>query len=238
MAHQRCLCLLLSLGLLKSDHIIAQTLPKELRSLTDQNTTNGSVLVIEKLSPEQRKFYWQNTTRHPLGYLENSSTIEYLNVVDEMANLAVKMTNPALLKDYKLTVPATLGTHSIRVLQEDSHRINFVFTHPKRPSHALTIWNFKNAGAKITLVREFFNCKVNGVNAVLALAKNKSTTKVVWKLSWWTKGIDYEFYVNDNLKDATHPMLSPQEVIALASSLSAEKPTSPANNTLQSPAIR
>lgn len=201
-----------------------QTMPNEMSALINKNMLNGSLLVIDKLDEEQHQFFWKNTTLNSQGYLEIETSPEYLNVIEELAK-KVNLKNDT--SEFPLNIYSLRNFFYIGSFKESDNRTNFIFKSFEKNSLLATIWNYKTAGAKIVLVKEFFNQTVNKENAVLSFSINKSLNFGLWKLSWWTDNLSYEIYVLDNIDSNRKPRYSPQDILSIATELTKVKDSTP-----------
>lgn len=186
---------------------IAQELPKPLAEISEK----GKFILNHKdLTDEQRKYLWAGTTRDKAGYLIVKAGPEYLRLVDSMVAHQRFHKQSA---DTSRAGIATLGT-----FDEGADRVTRVFT-VDNSNAAVTIFDYRAAGARITIVDEFVNQQMLGSPASLALVISPGSGKGLWKLGIWTDSKVYEVYVPDKLDKNDRPTRSPRAVLTLAEDL-------------------
>lgn len=196
----------------------SQTPPPALASLTERNDTEGTLLIIKDLSAEQRAFIWQDTERGPDGYLRVQNSPDYLQLVAGFRSDAEKASSGAGMAGLRPGYVLPRGLVYKGAIPEDRYRTTLVFDSAAGGA-ALTAWNFRQAGAKVTLVDEVLNQAVDGSRGTLALNVVKGRRNALWKLAWWKDGIGYELYVPDVLGRDGLPARRSKEIVALAATL-------------------
>lgn len=194
---------------------IAQNLPKELESFVSINNENGSLKTIDKLSERQANFFWKDTRVNIGGYLEIDTSPMYLKCIDNFLGLVdKKITSPIVDKILTNLLIKDLSYEG--ALIEKEGKINYLFLKNGQGALLISIWNYKAAGAKVTLPTEFFNQEVRGVKSILSLSTSASENIGIWKMSWWTKSLSYEVYVLDKVIDNKSQFFSPSDIVEIA----------------------
>jgi hypothetical protein len=194
----------------------AQQIPSVLSTLISEKGLNDELVIVSTLNSEQKLFFWKDTEKNKNGYLTIQVNYEYLHLIEEFLKKANLKTGDVAIN----TEDLYLGDLKISGLfQEENQRNNMIFTGPRDEHLMLTTWKYKGSGAQILVVEEFFNSTINGTRAILALAKKNGEIDCLWKVSWWTDGYGYEFYVEDKLDTNGNPNRLPEEIIMMASRL-------------------
>ncbi|UUZ51002.1 hypothetical protein LP420_16150 [Massilia sp. B-10] len=161
-----------------------QPLPAELRKLVegDRRTVDAN-----NLNDAQRKFLWTDTVRDPKNFLRVEVPNEYVEQVSALfASARGTVSSPSHPQTEVLEF-STQGFPFLSTITEDSFRTHLMFGSTNGPKMMLSVWEFQNAGARITLVEEFLNQKVLQSRATLALAVAQQS-KCLWKLNWFDAG--------------------------------------------------
>lgn len=195
----------------------AHTPPPALTSLVGHNDAGGTLLIIKDMTAEQRAFIWRDTERGPDGYLRVQNSPDYLQLVAGFRSDAGK---PARAGMARLRPGCALPRGLVYggAIPEDQNRTTLVFNSADGGA-ALTVWNFRQAGAKVTVIDEVLNQVVDGARGTLALNVAKGHKNALWKLTWWKNGIGYELYVPDALGRDGLPARRSKQLVALAATL-------------------
>lgn len=196
----------------------AQTPPPALTSLANRNDTDGTLLIIKEITAEQRAFIWRDTERGPDGYLRVQNSPDYLQLVAGFRSDAGKAPPRAGVARLRPGHVLPRGLVYGGAIPEDQHRTTLVFNSADGGA-ALTAWNFRKVGAKVTVIDEVLNQVVDGARGTLALNVAGGHKNALWKLSWWKDGIGYELYVPDALGRDALPARRSKELVALAATL-------------------
>lgn len=191
---------------------ISQPLPKPLQSLAEK----GDHLVKKsELDETQTQYLWKNTVSDRRGYINVDVSPEYVDLITDFSSMpGIRKTVSAELSE-TIDEITPLGYHFYGILQEDLTRTTSFFKNDASRMIMFTKWNYRSAGATITIVDEFINYYVNEFPSVLALATSKNSNKGIWKLSSWRNGVAYELYVSDNIDTYGIPRLSAEEILSI-----------------------
>ena len=189
--------------------------------MEENHAPPGSVTVIRNMTPEQRAVIWQDTVRDPEGYMRMTLWPKDVNLLPDLrkeAKRAPAMTGaPELRPGHVLPTNMTHGG----TIAEDRHRTTFVFDDP-RGGAALTVWDFRKAGGKMTVFDDMLNQVIDGTRGTLTLSVDKSSRDALWKLGWQKDGIGYEAYVPTTLDVNGKPQRNATQMVVLAGTLAAQ----------------
>lgn len=188
---------------------------------------NGSrsVTYISSSNEEQRRFFWENTSRNSDGYLDIESTAEYVTLIPALlSKLAWEPKNPSstLRKRVRLNKPAHL--EYLGEFAESEHKASLFFRDTADRLLMLSIWDFEAAGAQLVIVEEFLNVTIHGAKGTLSFVKAPNIQEGLWKVSWIKKKLQFELYVSDRLDSNRRPIKSRKEILALATNLISSRP--------------
>jgi hypothetical protein len=110
------------------------------------------------------------------------------------------------------------GYPSLGFIPEGDKRYTFLFG-STATRIMYTVWDYRDDGASITQVEEFFNVKIHEEPGVIAVLANQNTENILWKLTWLKNGVSHEIYVEDKKSRRGTPSRSPAEIVRLAEEL-------------------
>lgn len=198
--------------LFASSTIYAQEPPQMIKSLSQR-----SERIIPKggLDGEQREYFWARTTENRRGYFEVDVPSEYVNILNRFSAMGRKSDSShpyyKVLKEFDYTLKI--------IAREDENRCNYIFENSSLAKLMFTKWEYKNAGAEITLSEDFLNAEIAGVHGTLSLATTKGNSVGIWKLAWLKNGVSYELYISDRVDVYGIPQRTPDGVIRVGEKL-------------------
>ncbi|MCS0584360.1 hypothetical protein NX784_22470 [Massilia pinisoli] len=195
----------------KVDPLESSARPLIFPAQIDGEVRHDRIIRKRDITDDQRKSVLKGTEKTPEGYLKIGGSTETIDLPSSFAN------HPRFLKSQtSRSKPATDDSLKlIGTLKEDDFRTDWQFQY-KTFDVTFTVWNYKKAGATITVFEDFLNQTVQGVPAALTLSQAEKSAKVLWKLTWWKDGVSYELYINDLLGRNNKPSMSPKEIISIA----------------------
>ena len=192
---------------------VAQSLPIELKDLSAKG---DRVIPKDELTEAQRSFLWKDTTSDKRGFITMPVEERYVTMVPRFSKNI--LTNKVVPENFEATIEK-LKNHGYTlngILREDKNRFDAIFDDSAATSIMFTKWNYRMAGAQITVAQEFFNQKINNIPAILSLSTTTAIKSGLWKASWWANGVSYELYVPDKVDVYGVPQRTPEEIITLA----------------------
>lgn len=192
--------------------------PPALTALVRDNAVIGTELIITELTAEQRAFIWKDTVRSPDGYLRVNMAADYLKLVtgfrSDVEQTRSRTGMARLRADYILPKGMVYAGST----PEDQYRTTLVFDDVAGGA-VLTVWNFRAAGAKVTVIEEVLNQVIGGHRGTLALNVANGQKNALWKLAWSKDGISYELYVPDSLNPLGQPARRSAHIVKLGATL-------------------
>lgn len=188
--------------------------PGKLLSTGDEKPIDRTVRATD-LSREESEYLWAGTIHDKAGFIHVAGLPDYMEI-------------PATFAQHKDFIKAADCANLNEAIcykgqiKEDAFRVTKVFA-TKGATVAITVWDYKKAGAGVTQVDEFQNQIVNGQPATLSLVTAQGMREAVWKLAWLDKGISYELYVTDVVDSDGRPQRAPRNVLAVANKILVEK---------------
>lgn len=196
----------------------AQPPPPEFTELLGNKDATGDVLTVKKHTAEQRAFIWKDTTRGPDGYLRVQHMPDYLKLVADFRSNAKKARPGKVIARLRPGYVLPKGMVFGGSIPEDQYRTTLVFDDAAGGA-ALTVWNFRQAGAKVSVVEEVLNQVIGGRRGTLALTVANGHTNALWKLAWFKEGISYELYVPDVLNREGLPARRSAHIVTMGAAL-------------------
>lgn len=198
----------------------SQQRPPEIVPQLGEPTGAGVVTYIEKLTPEQHKFYWKGTVKRDEYFLVDVPT-DYISVVSmDIALINSRHNKPSSLVTQHLT-KTHLGLKFLGRFNESPNRVNDFYEGLDSRKMMLITWRFAADGGGMRMPADFINNKVNKNKATLSLGKAPNLNKVMWVLGWNNGSISYELFMEDELGADGEPLKKPKSIIALAENLTA-----------------
>lgn len=197
----------------------SQSPPPALQSIMENESSIVKISIIENATDEQKKYLLDSTEIDAKGYLKISVSLEYLNMIADLAK-----NTPILKVDADVQWLETINLPGIKVvydreIPEDEFRKSIIFNSGYGQG-MITIWNYKKNGAKIFVFREFINTSVSGMPATISLSFNKQSKKKMWKLYWWNTESSFELYLEDSLNSNDNPPLTTEKVKSMGEAFS------------------
>jgi hypothetical protein len=191
----------------------AQTPPETIFGLS-KKTDN----IVKKgdLTSQQRAYLWDKTSHDRSGFLVVEVDVNYLDTIRYLLNdPTVKAEALPSLGKFNLSM-GNLGFVFVGNLIEDNYRYDTFYRDESSDLLMITRWEYKKAGAAISTAEEFFNQKIDGIDAVLSVATANNDKRCIWKLTWAADGVLYEIYRPDKLDVYGKPKKIPDDIMRVA----------------------
>jgi hypothetical protein len=172
-----------------------------------------SVFYIDRLSSEQRDFFWKDTTSQPGGYFlieEPSARVDFVKILLEHSAASNKGNHNPKENASNIECSQENSFAVEYVLRESAMRTTWLLRPKKERGRwaAYTLWHFADQGAKVVLAREFLNAKFDGKAATVSLSVKRTPHLLgLWKMSWLSEDkIQHEFYLEEHFDAGGNPL--------------------------------
>ena len=196
----------------------SQQRPAELVPQLGDPSGPGVVSYIDKLTPEQRIFYWKGKTKKDDYFLVDVPS-EYLAIIGVDLDMVNSKHNKGVSSINNYPPKNHLGLSFLGRFSESKNRVSDFYKDAESRLVMIITWNFIADGAGKTIVTEFLNARVNNYRANLSLAKSEGKRNVLWKLTWINDKTSFEVFVEDSLALNGQPLKNAKTIIALGEDL-------------------
>lgn len=189
---------------------LAQDLPKVLLELGEKGE---GIITDAELSKTQKDFFEKNLIKDRDGVILLKSDSEYQKLIETFKkhpDIKRELPSDFISAAEKLKLS---GYSFFGILYEDEYRTSLIFT-GSNSELMFTRWNYKDAGATISVAGSFVNRSMAGVPAVLS--RTSDMTSAIWKTTWWKNGTSFEIYISDELNSRGSPALNSDSVLKIA----------------------
>jgi hypothetical protein len=193
--------------------------PLILKKLMEKNEPENNTITIKVLTEDEKIFFWKDTKLDSDGTLLVASKFnKKLDLIDRMYANSTKAIQRSTILFNQLSKKIDL-VEFVGELQESENRINYFISVPTGIA-MITISDFVADGAKITLISDFLNVKVNEHPATLTIVMGDALlAKRVWKLTWINKNIQYELQIPDEIQTNGVLKLTKADIISFATKI-------------------
>lgn len=135
------------------------------------------------------------------GYYVKSVVKEFATVVDEIGLAATKKTEFSTFNEGR-DCRLGHGFEYVNRLDEGKFRVTYLFKRSESSSIMLTVTDVKRSGAKHSFPKYLATHvpEVGYVVTVLAVPIGAAKQRAIWKSSWHTANLFFDFYVETTLK--------------------------------------
>jgi hypothetical protein len=185
----------------------------------EKNEPENNTITIKVLTEDEKIFFWKDTKLDSDGTLLVASKFnKKLDLIDRMYANSTKAIQRSTILFNQLSKKIDL-VEFVGELQESENRINYFISVPTGIA-MITISDFVADGAKITLISDFLNVKVNEHPATLTIVMGDALlAKRVWKLTWINKNIQYELQIPDEIQTNGVLKLTKADIISFATKI-------------------
>jgi hypothetical protein len=191
--------------------INAQIRPPPLVSSAAHSVGAASVQYIKKPTPEESKFFWENTILSDEGVYRVRVPSSFMDIYDGVRSTPVE--NRGLLETFRSRLPVDYKI--VKAIIESPFRYTYLIERDDDRELIFTEWDLALAGATLYVNCEFFNAAVQGGPATISLLWASEGAPGIWKAAWTSDTYQFELYARRKL-GSSGLLMSKSDVIDAA----------------------